>query len=107
MQIIKSSARRLSRNRTTGVSLEGSTVRSDGSANRKLYGRDLTARQIVREGKVGVPNSGRELIALLDKRSPKKRVRPRLPEGVGGRSSSLRRLIATACWLESRSECAI
>lgn len=54
-----------------GISLEGSTLRSDGSANHKLYGRKLTAKEIVREGKVGVPSSGRELVALLDKDSPK------------------------------------
>ena len=54
-----------------GVSLEGSTLRSDGSANTKLYGRKLSAREIVRQGKVGVPASGRELISLLDKVSPK------------------------------------
>jgi lipid-binding SYLF domain-containing protein len=54
-----------------GVSLEGSTLRSDGSANTKLYGRKLSAREIVRQGKVGVPPSGRELISLLDKFSPK------------------------------------
>jgi hypothetical protein len=29
------------------------------------------AKEIVREGKVGVPASGRELISLLDKQSPK------------------------------------
>jgi SH3 domain-containing YSC84-like protein 1 len=60
-----------SRGLFAGISLEGSTLRSDGSANRKLYGRSLTAREIVRDGKVGVPSSGRELIALLDKTSPK------------------------------------
>jgi SH3 domain-containing YSC84-like protein 1 len=60
-----------SRGLFAGISLEGSTLRSDGSANRKLYGRSLSAREIVRQGKVGVPPSGRALIALLDKRSPK------------------------------------
>ena len=54
-----------------GISLEGSTLRSDGSANRKIYGRKLSAKEIVREGKVGVPPAGRELIALLEKESPK------------------------------------
>ena len=54
-----------------GVSLEGSTLRSDGSENRKLYGRSLTAKEIVREGKAGVPASGRELVSLLNKQSPK------------------------------------
>jgi SH3 domain-containing YSC84-like protein 1 len=60
-----------SRGLFAGVSLEGSTLRSDGSANRKLYGRSLNAREIVRQGKVGVPPAGRELISLLDKTSPK------------------------------------
>ncbi|HLZ39591.1 MAG TPA: lipid-binding SYLF domain-containing protein [Candidatus Sulfotelmatobacter sp.] len=53
-----------------GVSLEGSTLRSDGSANEKLYGRKLSAQDIIRGGKVGVPASARELVALLDKKSP-------------------------------------
>src|SRR5258705_12482077 len=60
-----------SRGWVAGISLEGSTLRSDGSANKKLYGRNLTAKGIVREGKVGVPASGRELVSLLDKKSPK------------------------------------
>jgi lipid-binding SYLF domain-containing protein len=60
-----------SRGLFAGISLEGSTLRSDGSANRKLYGRSLTAKEIVREGKAGVPASGRELVSLLNKQSPK------------------------------------
>ena len=60
-----------------GVSLEGSTLRSDGSANRKMYGRSLSAKEIVRQGKVGVPASGRELIALLNKTSPKNHSDPK------------------------------
>ena len=53
-----------------GVSLEGSTLRSDGSANRKLYGRELTAKEIIREGKVGIPPAARELVSILDRKSP-------------------------------------
>lgn len=53
-----------------GVSLEGSTLRSDGSANEKLYGRKLSAQDIIRGGKVGIPASARELVSLLDKKSP-------------------------------------
>ena len=53
-----------------GVSLEGSTLRSDGSANEKLYGRKLTAKEIIRGGKVGIPPSARELVAVLDHKSP-------------------------------------
>lgn len=60
-----------SRGLFAGISLEGSTLRSDGSANRKLYGRSLSAKEIVREGKVGVPAAGSELVSLLDKTSPK------------------------------------
>src|SRR5215472_16037584 len=60
-----------SRGLFAGVSLEGSTLRSDGSANRKLYGRSLNAKEIVREGKVGVPAAGSEWVSLLDKTSPK------------------------------------
>ncbi len=53
-----------------GVSLEGSTLRSDGSANEKLYKRKLTAKDIIRGGKVGIPASAHELVTLLDKKSP-------------------------------------
>ncbi|HEX3376424.1 MAG TPA: lipid-binding SYLF domain-containing protein [Candidatus Acidoferrales bacterium] len=60
-----------SRGLFAGISLEGSTLRSDGSANRKLYGRELSAKEIVREHRVGVPASGRELVGLLDKQSPR------------------------------------
>src|SRR6202142_58734 len=54
-----------------GISLEGSTPRSDGSANEKLYGQKLTAREIIVDHKVAVPASAKELVALLDARSPK------------------------------------
>jgi lipid-binding SYLF domain-containing protein len=61
-----------SRNRGlfAGVSLEGSTLRSDGSANENLYGKKLTAKEIIRGGKVGTPACARELVAILDKKSP-------------------------------------
>jgi SH3 domain-containing YSC84-like protein 1 len=60
-----------SRGLFAGISLEGSTLRSDGSANKKLYGRDMSAKEIVRQGKASIPASGRELISLLDRQSPK------------------------------------
>jgi len=53
-----------------GISLEGSTLRSDGSANEKLYGKKLTAKEIIREGKVNIPACAHELISLLDTKSP-------------------------------------
>lgn len=54
-----------------GVSLQGSTLRPDNDANAKLYGKKLTAKEIVREGAVSVPPSGQKLVNLLAKKSPK------------------------------------
>ena len=53
-----------------GISLEGSTLRSDGSANEKLYKKRLTAKEIIREGKVGIPECASQLVSLLDSKSP-------------------------------------
>lgn len=60
-----------SRGLFAGVSLEGSTLRQDNGANEKLYGRKITAREIVREHRVGVPASGQQLVSLLEHHSPK------------------------------------
>jgi len=60
-----------SRGLFAGVSLEGSTLRPDGGANEKLYGRKLTVKEILREGKAGTPGAAHELIAALEKASPK------------------------------------
>lgn len=60
-----------------GVSLEGSTLRSDGGANEKLYGRKLSAEDIIRSGKVGAPASAHELISLLNRKSPKNHSEPK------------------------------
>lgn len=53
-----------------GVSLEGSTLREDGDANKALYGKAMTAREIVK-GKVEVPAAAKPLVDLLNQRSPK------------------------------------
>jgi SH3 domain-containing YSC84-like protein 1 len=53
-----------------GVSLEGSTLRPDDIANRKLYGNDESAEKIITAGNVSVPDAARELIAALQKDSP-------------------------------------
>ncbi|MGA9527377.1 MAG: lipid-binding SYLF domain-containing protein [Terriglobales bacterium] len=53
-----------------GVSLEGSTMRSDDGANKALYGKELSAKEIVREGKVPPPPSATRLLAILRKASP-------------------------------------
>jgi lipid-binding SYLF domain-containing protein len=60
-----------------GISLEGSTLRSDGSANEKLYGRKLTAKEIIVEHKVAVPACARQLVSLLDSKSPKNKSDPK------------------------------
>ena len=53
-----------------GVSLEGSTMRSDDGANKALYGKELSAREIVREGKVAPPASSKRLRTILNRASP-------------------------------------
>ena len=60
-----------------GVSLEGSTLRSDGGANENLYGKKLSAKEIIREGKVGIPACARELDSLLNSKSPVNKSDPR------------------------------
>jgi len=60
-----------SRGLFAGVSLEGSTLRPDNGANQKLYGHKLTAKEILRQGKVGTPAAAHELDAELTKASPK------------------------------------
>lgn len=60
-----------SRGLFAGISLEGSTLRPDGGANEKLYGRKLTAKEILREGKVSRPAGAHTLDAELSKASPK------------------------------------
>jgi lipid-binding SYLF domain-containing protein len=53
-----------------GVSLEGSTLRPDNDATEDVYGRKLSAREIVLGDAVGVPESGRHLVRVLQKNSP-------------------------------------
>jgi lipid-binding SYLF domain-containing protein len=66
-----------SRGLFAGVSLEGSTLRPDNRANEKLYGRKLSAKEIVRQGKAGAPASAAELLSLLNSHSPKNRSDPK------------------------------
>ena len=66
-----------SRGLFAGISLEGSTLRQDNGANENLYGRKVTAKEILREGKVGIPAAGHELDAILTKASPKNRSDPK------------------------------
>jgi lipid-binding SYLF domain-containing protein len=60
-----------SRGLFAGISLEGSTLRPDDDATADVYGRKLTAREIVIDGKAGIPKSGRQLVAVLQKHAPR------------------------------------
>ena len=60
-----------SRGLFAGISLEGSTLRPDDDATADVYGRKLTAREIVLGGKIGIPASGRHLVGVLQKNAPR------------------------------------
>jgi lipid-binding SYLF domain-containing protein len=60
-----------SRGLFAGVSLEGANLQQDNTANKKIYGRELSALEIVRQGAVGVPAAGEPMVTLLNKRTPK------------------------------------
>jgi len=51
-----------------GISLEVSTLRSDGSANENPYGQKGKSKDIIRVGKVKSPACAQELVALLDRK---------------------------------------
>jgi SH3 domain-containing YSC84-like protein 1 len=53
-----------------GLSLEGSTIRPDNSANEQIYGRKLAAKDIVLLDRVRVPEAARQLISTLDAKTP-------------------------------------
>jgi SH3 domain-containing YSC84-like protein 1 len=54
-----------------GVSLAGSTVRPDNDANERIYGKKLSARDIVLHNAVPPPASSKLLLSTLRKHSPK------------------------------------
>jgi SH3 domain-containing YSC84-like protein 1 len=54
-----------------GVSLTGSTVRPDNGANDKLYGKSVSAQDIIFKGAGPVPASAQKMISYLNKKSPK------------------------------------
>ena len=59
-----------SRGLFAGVSLEGTSLRPDDEATEQVYGRKMTARSIVTGKTISVPESGRHLIAVLEKGAP-------------------------------------
>lgn len=63
-----------SRGLFAGVSLEGSTLRQDNGANEDLYGRKVSAKEIILEKKVNTPSAGMGLVNLLQKYSPENKL---------------------------------
>src|ERR1700722_7947984 len=59
-----------SRGLFAGISLEGSSLRPDNDASHDVYGRKITAKEIVLGHKIGVPASGRLLVRVLQKNAP-------------------------------------
>jgi lipid-binding SYLF domain-containing protein len=55
------------------VSLEGSTIRPDNGDNRKIYGREISAREIALSGKIVTPPAAREFIGTLNSKTPSHR----------------------------------
>ena len=60
-----------SRGLFAGISLDGSTLRPDNDANERVYGKKITATEIVRHGAVPVPPSAQKMVSLLNKKSSK------------------------------------
>jgi len=54
-----------------GVSLEGSTLRSDNGANKDIYGKELDAKQIITGNAVTTTPAGKPFVETLTKKSPK------------------------------------
>jgi lipid-binding SYLF domain-containing protein len=53
-----------------GISLAGSTLRPDNDANKNLYGKEVSAKDIVFKHAVPVPPSANLLLATLNRKSP-------------------------------------
>ncbi|HEX3374331.1 MAG TPA: lipid-binding SYLF domain-containing protein [Edaphobacter sp.] len=54
-----------------GAALGSAGLDTDDDANKSVYGKDITATTIVREGGVTVTPAGKRLVAVLTKESPK------------------------------------
>jgi lipid-binding SYLF domain-containing protein len=52
-----------------GISLAGSTLRPDGDANEKIYGKKISPKVIIKSG-ASMPAAARTMIGVLEKHSP-------------------------------------
>jgi lipid-binding SYLF domain-containing protein len=66
-----------SRGLFAGVSLEGSTLRPDNNLNEDVYGKKITAEDIVINSAVPVPAAGELLVSTLKRFSPRNDSDPR------------------------------
>jgi lipid-binding SYLF domain-containing protein len=60
-----------SRGLFAGISLEGSTVRPDNDGNERVYKQNVDAEAIIMKGAVAVPPPAQQMIAYLNRKSPK------------------------------------
>jgi lipid-binding SYLF domain-containing protein len=60
-----------SRGLFAGISLEGSTLRPDNKANERVYGRKISAREILLGNRVSTPRAGRGLVRVLQASAPR------------------------------------
>jgi lipid-binding SYLF domain-containing protein len=60
-----------SRGLFAGVSLGGSTLRPDNDGNARLYGKGVTAKDIVINSAIRPPSSAQSLLSTLNKKSPR------------------------------------
>ena len=61
-----------SRGLFAGISLEGATLRPDNEANERIYGKKMSAKEIVLHNEVAMPRSARLLIDTLTEHSIKR-----------------------------------
>ena len=54
-----------------GVSLNGATLNPDSDANQRLYGKSVSASEIVRTGDIKATPAGEAFASLLDSKGPK------------------------------------
>jgi len=59
-----------SRGLFAGISLEGSTLRPDNDGNGRLYGKGVTAKEIVIHSAIHAPASAKLLLGTLNSKSP-------------------------------------
>jgi len=62
-----------SRGLFAGISLEGSTLRPDNDGNERLYGKGITAKDIVINSAIRAPASAKLLVSTLNRKLPRRK----------------------------------